>query len=65
MPLAMLAPTPCMHPYSFLAQGPIIINEDLTVYEVTRRAVEVKKRLAPTRSWGYWHAGESSSNYHS
>ncbi|KIY95387.1 ribonuclease Z [Monoraphidium neglectum] len=37
-------------------KGPIIINEDLTVYEITKEKVEVKKRLVPPRSWGYWHA---------
>lgn len=37
-------------------KGELIINEDLNVYEITKAAVEVKKRLVPPRSWGYWHA---------
>ena len=36
--------------------GPIIINEDLMVFDVTTDEVVIRKRVVPTRSWGYWHA---------
>eukprot|EP00878_Enallax_costatus_P027738 GHUV01029887.1.p1 GENE.GHUV01029887.1~~GHUV01029887.1.p1 ORF type:complete len:154 (+),score=22.62 GHUV01029887.1:260-721(+) len=37
-------------------KGALIINEDLNVYEITKEKIEVRRRLVPTRSWGYWHA---------
>lgn len=36
--------------------GPITINEDLMAFDVTKDQVVIRKRLVPTRSWGYWHA---------
>lgn len=36
--------------------GPITINEDLMAFDVTKDKVAIRKRLVPTRSWGYWHA---------
>ena len=36
--------------------GPIIINEDLMAFDVSKDEVVIRKRLVPTRSWGYWHA---------
>lgn len=36
--------------------GPITINEDLMVFDVMKDKVVIRKRLVPTRSWGYWHA---------
>ena len=36
--------------------GPIIINEDLMGFDVTKDKIVIRKRLVPTRSWGYWHA---------
>ncbi|WIA34413.1 hypothetical protein OEZ86_012748 [Tetradesmus obliquus] len=37
-------------------KGDLIINEDLNVYDITRSSVQVKRRLVPPRSWGFWHA---------
>ncbi|DBA85336.1 TPA: hypothetical protein ACH3X2_006023 [Trebouxia sp. C0005] len=36
--------------------GPITINEDLMAFDLTREEIVIRKRLVPTRSWGYWHA---------
>ena len=36
--------------------GPIIINEDLMAFDITHTEVVIRKRIVPTRSWGYWHA---------
>lgn len=36
--------------------GPITINEDLMAFDLTRDEIVIRKRLVPTRSWGYWHA---------
>lgn len=36
--------------------GPITINKDLMAFDVTKDQVVIRKRLVPTRSWGYWHA---------
>jgi hypothetical protein len=53
-------PTPHPHPLPPTRppppQGDIIINEDLNVYDVTPAGVEVRRRLVPERSWGFWHA---------
>lgn len=35
-------------------KGDLVINEDLNVVEVSSERVELKKRLVPTRNWGYW-----------
>ena len=35
---------------------PITINEDLMAFDLTREEIVIRKRLVPTRSWGYWHA---------
>ena len=34
--------------------GPLAINEDLEVFEVSKSALVRRKRLVPDRSWGYW-----------
>ena len=36
--------------------GPIIINEDLMAFDLSKDDIVIRKRLVPTRSWGYWHA---------
>lgn len=36
--------------------GPIIINEDLMAFDISHNEVAIRKRIVPTRSWGYWHA---------
>ena len=42
--------------------GPVIINEDLMAFDVSKDEVIIRKRLVPTRSWGYWHAELNSDN---
>jgi len=32
------------------------MQQDLDVFDISKKGVERRKRITPDRSWGYWHS---------
>ena len=48
---AIISDIRCHYP-----EGRLHIAEDFDVVDVTKEAINVRKRLVPQTSWGYWKA---------